>query len=57
MNKRTGRPKKDNPINIRTGVRLDKITNDKLIAYCEKNGIRKGEAIRKAIILFLENNK
>lgn len=57
MSPRTGRPKLDNPINIRTSVRLDKKTDDKLIEYCKKNNISKGEAIRKGVHLLLEKEQ
>ena len=53
MSPRTGRPKVDNPNNIRTGVRLDAETMKRLEAYCKANGITKGEAIRKGIHLLL----
>lgn len=56
MSPRTGRPKVDNPINIRTSVRLDKKTDDRLNEYCKTNGITKGEAIRKGIHLLLETD-
>ena len=39
MSPRTGRPKTENPINIRTSVRLDAETDRKLNDYCEKHGI------------------
>lgn len=55
MSPRTGRPKVDNPINIRTSVRLDKETDDKLNEYCKQNNISKGEAIRKGIHLLLKS--
>lgn len=54
MSPRTGRPKVDNPINIRTSVRLDKETDDKLNQYCKENGITKGEAIREGVHLLLK---
>lgn len=54
MSPRTGRPKVDNPINIRTSVRLDKKTDDKLNLYCIKHGITKGEAIRAGVHLLLK---
>ena len=57
MSPRTGRPKVDNPINIRTSVRLDKKTDDELNEYCLKNNISKGEAIRKGIHLLLKDKK
>ena len=57
MSPRTGRPKLDNPINIRTSVRPDKETDDRLNEYCLKHGITKGEAIRKGVHLLLEKEK
>jgi len=57
VSQRTGRPKVDNPINIRTSVRLDKETDDKLNQYCKQNGITKGKAIRKGVHLLLEGKK
>lgn len=57
MSPRTGRPKVDNPINIRTSVRLDKETDDKLNQYCINHGITKGEAIRKGIHLLLRQKE
>lgn len=54
---RTGRPKVENPINIRTSVRLDKETDDRLNDYCLKNGITKGEAIRKGVHILLDGEK
>lgn len=57
MSSRTGRPKVDNPINIRTSVRLDKETDDKLNQYCIEHGITKGEAIRKGVHLLLREKK
>lgn len=57
MSPRTGRPKVDNPINIRTSVRLDKETDNKLNRYCEEHGITKGEAIRKGVHLLLAKQK
>lgn len=57
MSPRTGRPKVDNPINIRTSVRLDKETDEKLNRYCIQYGITKGEAIRKGVHLLLMQEK
>lgn len=53
MSPRTGRPKTENPINIRTSVRLDKNTDQRLTAYCKEHGLTKGEAIRKGVLLLL----
>ena len=53
MSPRTGRPKADNPKDIRYSIRLDVETETKLKAYCEKNNITRVEAIRKGIHLLL----
>ena len=57
MSPRTGRPKTDNPINIRTSVRLDAETDKKLIEYCKANNLTKGKAIRKGVHLLLNAKK
>lgn len=57
MSPRTGRPKADNPINIRTSVRLDKETDDRLNEYCRKHNISKGKAIREGVYLLLGSEK
>lgn len=57
MSPKTGRPKIDNPINIRTSVRLDAETDKKLIEYCKKNNVTKGEAIRMGVHLLLAEEK
>lgn len=54
MSPRTGRPKLDNPINIKTTVRLDAKTEERLQAYCKRHNITKGEAIRKGVVLLLD---
>ena len=53
MSPRKGRPKVDEPKDIRFSIRIDDDTNKKLDDYCEKNGITKAEAIRKGIHLLL----
>ena len=54
MSPRTGRPKTDNPKEVRYSIRLDVETENALKEYCEKHGIKRGEAVRKAIIQLLE---
>lgn len=51
MSPRTGRPKKENPINTRLSIRLDAETERNLQKYCEKHGITKGEAVRMGLHL------
>lgn len=57
MSPRTGRPKTENPINIRTSVRLDAETDKKLLKYCKEHSITKGEAIRKGVHLLLAESE
>lgn len=53
MSPKTGRPKTENPKDIRFSIRLDAETDAKLNEYCSKNNISKGEAVRKGITLLL----
>lgn len=57
MSPRTGRPKSENPKEIRYSVRLDVETEERLAKYCEENKISKGEAIRNGIHLLLCQKK
>ena len=57
MSPRTGRPKVDNPKDVRYSIRLDKETEARLQKYCAEHGIKKGEAIRQGIHLLLANKK
>lgn len=50
-----GRPKADNPKAKRFSIRLDSETEQKIEELCKELGITKGEAIRRAITLFLES--
>jgi len=52
-----GRPKADKPKEIRYSIRLDIETEEKLKAYCQENGIKRGEAIRQGIHLLLSQKK
>ncbi|MCM1007358.1 MAG: CopG family transcriptional regulator [Ruminococcus flavefaciens] len=54
MSPRTGRPKEENPKDIRYSVRLDAETERLLQDYCKKHNITKGEAIRQGIHLLLQ---
>lgn len=49
-----GRPKADNPKGIKYSVRTDEETENKLLQYCEAEGITKGEAYRRGIELLLK---
>lgn len=54
MTAKMGRPKVDNPKDIRYSIRIDAETEKKLQAYCEKHNITKGQAFRKGIELLLD---
>jgi len=53
MSKKMGRPKADNPKDIKFSIRLDEETNRELEEYSEKCHIKKAEVIRKAIFQLL----
>ena len=53
MSPKTGRPKTENPKDIRFSIRLDAETDAKINEYCSKNNISKGEALRNGITLLL----
>lgn len=57
MSPRTGRPKLERPLSNDIKVRLDDELHNRLLEYCKQNDISKAEAIRKAIIRFLESDK
>jgi len=57
MSPRTGRPKAENPKDIRFSIRLDIDTEVRLQEYCSKEGITRAEAIRRGILLLLNKQK
>lgn len=57
MSPRTGRPKVENPINKRFSVCLDEQTLKRLEMYCEEHNTTKGEAVRRGILLLLEQGE
>lgn len=57
MSPKIGRPKAENPKNIKYSIRLDAETEIKLQEYCNAHGITKGEAIRQGIHLLLSDKK
>lgn len=57
MPSKMGRPKADNPKDVRYSIRLDAQTEQKLQAYCVEHGITRGEAVRRAIGLLLQSKK
>lgn len=57
MSPRTGRPKIDNPKSVDVKIRFDEVSHSKLMEYCEKNGVTRTEAIRRAVELLIEASK
>lgn len=57
MSPRTGRPKSENPKNIRFSIRLDESAFQALKQKCEKEQITVAEAIRDAILDYLKKEK
>lgn len=57
MSPKTGRPKAENPKDVRFSIRLDAETERRLDAYCLSNSVTKAEAIRQGIHLLLAQKK
>lgn len=57
MSPKTGRPKADNPKEIRFSIRLDVDTHKRLEVYCNNHNITKGEAVRQGIDMLLSDKK
>ena len=57
MSPKTGRPKADNPKEIRFSIRLDVDTHKRLEEYCNNRNITKGEAVRQGIDMLLSDKK
>lgn len=51
---RTGRPKTEKPLIIEVKARIDKETNQKLVDYCNKNGVTRTDVVRMGIKKVLE---
>lgn len=49
MSPKTGRPKSDNPLTVEVKARIDIETNNKLIQYCNKNGLTRTDVVRKGL--------
>ncbi len=54
---RIGRPKAEEPKSVNYSIRIDIKTEEKLKEYCDKNGIKRGEAIRRGIHMLLDEKK
>lgn len=52
-----GRPKAEKPKIMEAKARIDEETNNRLLAYCERNGISRTEVVRRGIDLVLEYTK
>ena len=52
--RKVGRPRTEKPKENKVCIRLDQEMFGRLVGYCEKNNITKGEAIRKALGLLLD---
>lgn len=57
MSPQKGRPPSKNPKNIEVKARLDEQTARRLLAYCEKLGITRTDALRKGIERILEDEE
>lgn len=57
MSPQAGRPKSNNPKDVRFSVRLDQSTFAQLQDYCTKASINVATAIRAAIEEFLDKRK
>ena len=53
MAQKMGRPKVLKPKSVKYSIRLDEETEAKLIAYCNRHSITKGEAVRRGIHMLL----
>lgn len=57
MSPRTGRPKSENPKDVRFSIRLDNDTFSELARKSKENGITVAECIREAISEYLGKKK
>lgn len=54
MSPRTGRPKAENPKDVKYSIRIDLETEKKIREYCKQHQLTKSEAIRQGIHLLLQ---
>lgn len=57
LSQKVGRPKADNPKDVRYSIRLDVETEKRLSEYCIEHKISKGQAIRNGIDLLLKRKE
>ena len=49
MYSKMGRPPIDNPKSVKYSIRLDEKTEKRLLVYCKRHKLKRGEVIRRAI--------
>lgn len=54
IKKMMGRPRVENPHNIRRGIRFDKQLDERLRNYCEAHQASLGSTVRTAVEFFLD---
>lgn len=57
MSLQMGRPREENPNTINLTVRINAQLNERLIAYCAKQKLSKGEVVRQGIESILGEKK
>lgn len=57
MSLKIGRPKADNPKEVKVSIRFDRDTDKWLTEYCVLNKISKGEAVRRGIHLLMNKKE
>ena len=57
ISKKMGRPKAEKPKEIKYSIRTDAETERRLEAYCNAEGITKGEAYRRGIELLMKQSR
>lgn len=57
MSLQMGRPREENPNTINLTVRINAQLNERLIAYCAKQKLSKGEVVRQGIENILGEKK
>ncbi len=57
MSAKMGRPKLDNPNSIKLSIRISENLNKELELFCSKNGVSRGEVVRKGLEKILAENK
>ena len=53
VKKRAGRPRVLKPKSVKYSIRLDEDTEGRLVRYCKREGISRGEAVRRGVLLLI----